>query len=182
MRRSRFTIHPSKFVSSLTAFTARMIPSLARSITTKSVHSLAGRRLAIYCIHNVAHTSSRKVTTVHRLRPVVAVYAVAADVFSWCLNSHQKPKASPRMLHSTGKIEDQHKLNTVARLPSIVADCLWMHSVFSTQYERVMLKPRLHDTTCCQTGCQTALTTGCIVYTNIQPVVNTTGLTTGCIV
>jgi len=30
-----------------------------------------------------------------------------------------------------------------------------------------ILKPRLHDTTCCQTG----LTTGCIVYTNIQPVV-----------
>jgi len=30
------------------------------------------------------------------------------------------------------------------------------------------LKPRLHDTTCCQTG----LTNGCIVYTNIQPVVN----------
>ena len=42
-------------------------------------------------------------------------------------------------------------------------------------------KPRLHDTTCCQTG----LTTGCIVYTNIQLVVKTgltTGLTTGCIV
>jgi len=37
------------------------------------------------------------------------------------------------------------------------------------------LKSRLHDATCCQTGCQTALTTGwttgCIVYTNIQPVV-----------
>jgi len=33
------------------------------------------------------------------------------------------------------------------------------------------LKPRLDDTTCCQTGCQTRLTTGCIVYTNIQPVV-----------
>jgi len=30
-----------------------------------------------------------------------------------------------------------------------------------------MLKPRLHDTTCCQTG----LTAGCIVYTNIQLVV-----------
>ena len=30
-----------------------------------------------------------------------------------------------------------------------------------------LIKPRLHDTTCCQTG----LTTGCIVYTNIQPVV-----------
>jgi len=30
-----------------------------------------------------------------------------------------------------------------------------------------LLKPRLHDTTCCQTS----LTTGCIVYTNIQPVV-----------
>jgi len=34
-----------------------------------------------------------------------------------------------------------------------------------------VLNPRLHDTTCCQTGCQTCLTTGCIVYTNIQPVV-----------
>jgi len=33
------------------------------------------------------------------------------------------------------------------------------------------IKPRLHDTTCCQTGCQTHLTAGCIVYTNIQPVV-----------
>jgi len=30
------------------------------------------------------------------------------------------------------------------------------------------LKPRLHDTT----GCQSGLTTGCIVQTNIQPVVN----------
>ena len=40
-----------------------------------------------------------------------------------------------------------------------------------------LLKPRLHDTTCCEIGCQTGLTTGwttgCIVYTNIQPVVNT---------
>jgi len=39
----------------------------------------------------------------------------------------------------------------------------------------INLKPRLHDTTCCQTGCQTdcqiGLTTGCIVYTNIQLVV-----------
>jgi len=33
----------------------------------------------------------------------------------------------------------------------------------------------IHDTTGCQAGCQTRLTTGCIVYTN------TTGLTTGCI-
>jgi len=31
------------------------------------------------------------------------------------------------------------------------------------------LIPRLHDTTGCQTRCQTGLTTGCIVYTNIQP-------------
>ena len=29
----------------------------------------------------------------------------------------------------------------------------------------------IHNTTCCQTHCQTGLTTGCIVYTNIQPVV-----------
>jgi len=49
----------------------------------------------------------------------------------------------------------------------------------------ISLKPHLHDTTCCQTGChnplnvcihvttgcQAGLTTGCIVYTNIQPVV-----------
>jgi len=36
-----------------------------------------------------------------------------------------------------------------------------------------LLKPRLHDTTCCQTGCQTGFSssTGCIVYTDIQPVV-----------
>jgi len=51
---------------------------------------------------------------------------------------------------------------------------------------KLVLKPRLHDTTCCQNGCQTGLTTGCIVYTNIQPVVNQTrlptGLTNGCIV
>jgi len=37
------------------------------------------------------------------------------------------------------------------------------------------VKRRLHDTTGCPTGCQTGLiagwTTGCIVYTNIQPVV-----------
>jgi len=37
------------------------------------------------------------------------------------------------------------------------------------------VKPRLYDTTCCQTGCETGLTTGgatgCIVFTNIQPVV-----------
>jgi len=31
----------------------------------------------------------------------------------------------------------------------------------------------------CQNGCQIGLTTGCIMYANIQP---TTGLTTGCIV
>jgi len=27
----------------------------------------------------------------------------------------------------------------------------------------IPLKPRLHDTTCCQTGCTTGLATGCIV-------------------
>ena len=46
----------------------------------------------------------------------------------------------------------------------------------------VIIQARLHDTT----GCQTGLTIGCIVYTNIQPVNCqtrlTTGLTTGCIV
>ena len=35
-----------------------------------------------------------------------------------------------------------------------------------------IVKPRLHNTTGCQTRCQTGLTTGCIVYTYIQPVVN----------
>ena len=34
--------------------------------------------------------------------------------------------------------------------------------IVKTRYD---LKPRLHNTTCCQTGCQTALTNGCIVYT-----------------
>jgi len=45
----------------------------------------------------------------------------------------------------------------------------------------VCVKPHLHDTT----GCRTGLTTGCIVYTNIQPgclTRLTTGLITGCIV
>jgi len=28
---------------------------------------------------------------------------------------------------------------------------------------KVIVKPRLHDTTGCQTGCTTGLTTGCIV-------------------
>jgi len=45
----------------------------------------------------------------------------------------------------------------------------------------VILKPRLHDATCCQSG----LTSGWMfVYTIqpvVQPVVSTTGLTTGCI-
>jgi len=47
------------------------------------------------------------------------------------------------------------------------------------------VKPRLHDTTCCQCGCQTGLTTGCIVYTQRSTGCQTrltTGLTTGCIV
>ena len=57
----------------------------------------------------------------------------------------------------------------------------------------VVHKPRLHDATCCQSGCQTGLTTGCIVCTNIQPVVKpvepvwqngcivyTAGCQTGC--
>ena len=48
------------------------------------------------------------------------------------------------------------------------------------KFTKVMPNPRLHDTTCCQTG----LTTGYIVYTKHQPVVKTgltTGLTTGWI-
>jgi len=43
--------------------------------------------------------------------------------------------------------------------------------VVTSAQRYVWLKPRLHDTTCCQTGLITAWTTGCIVYTNIQPVV-----------
>jgi len=31
-------------------------------------------------------------------------------------------------------------------------------------YCSLTLKPCLHHTTCCQTGCQTSLTNGCIVY------------------
>ena len=41
------------------------------------------------------------------------------------------------------------------------------HFRLMVKTEEVGLKPRLHDTTCCQTG----LTTGCFVYTNIQPIV-----------
>jgi len=54
----------------------------------------------------------------------------------------------------------------------------------------LIFKPRLHDTTGCQTGCTTGLTTGCIHDTAVlsnrlstrfdKPL--TTGLTTGCIV
>jgi len=51
---------------------------------------------------------------------------------------------------------------------------------FSREPIHIILKPRLHDTSCCLTGCQSGLTTGCIVYTNIQPVLK--GLTNGCIV
>jgi len=46
--------------------------------------------------------------------------------------------------------------------------------VLSAFIPTCFIKPRLHDTTGCQTGCQI----GCIVYTNIQPVVKP-GLTTG---
>jgi len=49
--------------------------------------------------------------------------------------------------------------------------------IYTSSVVPVAIKPHLHDTTCCHTG----LTTGCIVYTNIQPVVKT-GLTNGCIV
>jgi len=48
---------------------------------------------------------------------------------------------------------------------------------------KLQVKPRLHDTTCYQTGCQTGLTTGWMFVYTIQPVVKpTTGLTTCCIV
>ena len=42
----------------------------------------------------------------------------------------------------------------------------------STIFFELTLKPRLHDTTCCQTGCQTRLTTGWMFVYTIQPVVN----------
>jgi len=42
----------------------------------------------------------------------------------------------------------------------------------AVQLSALAVKPRLHDTTCCQTSCETALTTGCIVYT--------AGCQTGC--
>ena len=45
----------------------------------------------------------------------------------------------------------------------------------------VLLKPRLHDTTCCQTGCQTDLTTGCIgCQSVVQPVLTTGWTNSGC--
>ena len=55
---------------------------------------------------------------------------------------------------------------------------------------KIILIPRLHDTTGCQTGCQTGLTTGLTTVLKeqplfVQPAVKpgcTTGLTTGCIV
>jgi len=34
----------------------------------------------------------------------------------------------------------------------------------------MVVKPRLHDTTCCQTGCKTGLTTGWMFVYTIQPV------------
>ena len=56
-----------------------------------------------------------------------------------------------------------------------------LHHIRTARVSSLDLKPRLHDTTGCQTRCQTGLTTGCIVYTNIQPVVKA-GSTNGCIV
>ena len=66
--------------------------------------------------------------------------------------------------------------------------CFALMSCWLTAWlvSRCVIKPRLHDTTCCQTGCQCGcrLTTGCIVYTNIQPVVKAVwqpAVSTGCI-
>jgi len=52
-------------------------------------------------------------------------------------------------------------------LPITATVALHMYHIFVPGTAKRLIKPRLHDTTCCQTG----LTTGCIVYTNIQPVV-----------
>jgi len=58
-------------------------------------------------------------------------------------------------------------------LPSSVIWVQWCDLARSVVNEKCAdnivrsVKPHLHDTTCCQTD----LTTGCIVYTNIQPVV-----------
>jgi len=95
---------------------------------------------------------------------------------------------------------------TLAVLESVLCWVMWVVVFYTRQWharslhcvedvcslgDRVNLKPRLHDTTCCQTrchtGCQTGLTTGCIVYTNIYPVVKRVWqpgkcLTNGCIV
>ena len=56
------------------------------------------------------------------------------------------------------KLQDTQTKNTLVR-PTYKQQHLY-HFFLGT------VKPRLHDTTCCQTG----LSTGCIVYTNIQPV------------
>jgi len=50
------------------------------------------------------------------------------------------------------------------------------HNLFSNRFDN-RVNVCIHDTT----GCQTGMTTGCIVYTNIQPGC-LTRLTTGCIV
>ena len=43
--------------------------------------------------------------------------------------------------------------------------------IYLTELFAETVIPRLHDTTGCRTGGQSGSTTGCIVYTNIQPVV-----------
>jgi len=44
------------------------------------------------------------------------------------------------------------------------------YNLLSNRFDN-QLNVCVHDTTGCQSGCQTRLTSGCIVYTNIQPVV-----------
>jgi len=58
--------------------------------------------------------------------------------------------------------------NQLVRLTHNIGQWVWLLNTSRA------LKPRLHDrpTTCCQNGCQTVLTTGCILYT--------AGCQTGC--
>jgi len=77
----------------------------------------------------------------------------------------------------------------VQTTPCFVLLCWLFRSHFHFPNALCIVKPRLHDTTCCQIGRETGLTTACIVYINIQPVVCLhdvagcpTGLTSGCIV
>jgi len=74
----------------------------------------------------------------------------------------------------------------IKRVPFSACDTVgWMTGITSSLLTPAPLKPRLHDTACCQTGLTTGkmfLYTGCIVHTTGCQTHLTTGLTTGCIV